>query len=188
MTLEEVIEDDEGRPTNLNMIVGYENADGFTTEFTGQYTNLNIFSLPVPTEKMVAMTQAGSPECGAPGDFLSWEEEDWQLRSKAKISMLEEQAGPCKKVSSVHIYAGAFDYQSDCMEHCQKLGKGRSPPIRTKQELETLRTEIGAISEDTAELPFVWLSLTDVEEEGVWRDYYNHEKRDNYTQPWSTGL
>ena len=188
LILEEVIEGDEGRPTNLNMMVGYEIADGFATEFTGQYSNLNIFSLPLPTEKMVAMTQAGSPECGAPGDYLSWEEADWQLHSKAMISMLEEQDEPCKKTSSLHIYTGAFDYQSECMEHCQKLGKGRSPPIRTKQELESLRTEIGAISDDMAELPFVWLSLTDVEEEGVWRDYYTREKRDNYTQPWGSGL
>ena len=170
------------------MMVGYEIADGFATEFTGQYSNLNIFSLPLPTEKMVAMTQAGSPECGAPGDYLSWEEADWQLQSQAKIALVEELDGPCKKLSWLHIYTGAFDYHSDCMEHCQKMGKGRSPPLRTGKELETLRTEMRAISEDTQKLPFVWLSLTYQEEEGVWGDYYSRERVDNYTKPWNIGM
>ena len=181
--LEQVLEEDENRPTNLSMLVGFEQ-DGYTAEFTGQYSNLNIFSSPLSTAKMVAMTQAGSPECGAPGDYLSWEEGDWQLHSQAKIAMLEEQDGPCKKLSSLHIYTGAFDYQIDCMEHCQKLGKGRSPPLRTGKELETLRTEIRAITNDTHKLPFMWLSLTDKEEEGVWRDHYSRERTTNYTKPW----
>ena len=72
--LQEVTQEDQRRPTDLDMKVGYENEKGgFSTEFTGQYSNLNIFSGPLPIKKMIAMTQAGSPECGAPGDFLSWE-------------------------------------------------------------------------------------------------------------------
>ena len=182
--LDEVLEEDESRPTNLNMSVGYEMQDGYAAEFTGQYSNLNIFSEALPTEKMEAMTQAGSPECGSPGDYLSWEEADWQLQSQAKIALVEELDGPCKKLSLLHIYTGAFDYHSDCMEHCQKMGKGRSPPLRTGKELETLRTEIRAITNDTHKLPFMWLSLTDKEEEGVWRDHYSRERTTNYTKPW----
>ena len=180
-------EDDyQPRPTDLKMTVGYAIEEGgYANEFTGQYSNLNIFSEALPTEKMEAMTQAGSPECGAPGDYLSWEEADWQLHSRAKIAMLEEGDGPCKKASLLHIYTGEFIYHSDCMEHCQKLGKGRSPPIRTGQELETLRAEMRAITEDTEKLPNVWLSLTYQEE--VYRDYYSRNRVDNYTKPWNKG-
>ena len=192
----EVIEEDESMPRDLEMVVGYEiGLGGLAAEFTGQYSNLNIFSRPLPRERLVAMTQAGSEECGAPGDFLSWEEAgDWQLHSQARMAMLEEMDGPCKRFSSLHIYTGAFDYHNSaadghggCMEHCQKLGKGRSPPVRTLLELETLRSELRAISEDAERLPFMWMAATDEQEEGVWRDFYSKERLEDYTKPWSQG-
>ena len=73
------------------------------------------------------------------------------------------------------------------MEHCQKLGKGRSPPVRTLQELETLQTELAAITPNLAALPWLWLSATDQKQEGVWLDYYTGERLENYTKPWYPG-
>ena len=59
-------------------------------EFSGMISQLNMFSSPLSTGSMVSLTQAGSEECGAPGDYVSWEEEDWKLTSKARIEMVEE--------------------------------------------------------------------------------------------------
>ena len=53
-------------------------------EDVGHVTNINIFSSALSVERMEALTEAGGAECGAPGDYVSWEEEeDWSLRSTA---------------------------------------------------------------------------------------------------------
>ena len=138
---QEALEKDENRPLNLSIIVGYKvDAWGHALEFTGQFSNLNIFSSPLSTARMVAMTQAGSEECGAPGDFLSWEEEVWTLHSQASMVKVDELEGPCRRESEMHVFTTNFVLHSDCMHHCEKLGKGRSPSLRTLEELETLQT------------------------------------------------
>ena len=74
----------EGRPDNLNLVVGMKGK----RRHPGQITNLNIFSSALPVEQMELQTSAGHKECGLEGDFLSWEksleEEQWTLYSKAR--------------------------------------------------------------------------------------------------------
>ena len=115
---------------------------------------------------MIAMTQAGSEECGSPGDFLSWEEAKWHLTSRARKLMVGELEGPCRMESTLHVYAVNFKYHgaatngdkvSGCMEHCHKIGRGRSPPVRTLEELETLQAELSALTPNLAALPWLWL-------------------------------
>ena len=54
-------------------------------EYTGQVSSLNMFSSALSLERMVGMTTAGGEECGAPGDYLSWEEAEWTLHSAARM-------------------------------------------------------------------------------------------------------
>ena len=61
---------------------------------------------------MVALTQAGGEECGAPGDYVSWEDEDWKLTSQARMEMVEELEGPCRRESEVTVYTADFQYHS----------------------------------------------------------------------------
>ena len=169
--------EDKNRPSMLSILIGYQRTKwSYVPEYTGQYSNLNVFSRPLPTERLVAMTLAGGEECGAHGDFLSWPDADWKLTSQARIEMVGELAGPCSRESSLIVFTASFKYhgaatngakQSGCMEHCQKLGKGRSPPVRTFQEMETLRTELEAVTTNLAALPWLWLSATDQKQEGV---------------------
>ena len=63
------------------------------------------------------------------------------------------------------------------MEHCQKLGQGRSPPVRTQEEWDFLWKELNAITPELWRLPYLWLAATDEEKEGVWRDYYSPHKK-----------
>jgi hypothetical protein len=62
------------------------------------------------------------------------------------------------------------------MEHCQKIGDGRSPPVRTLQEWETLNEKLRQISLDISIIPYsgqlLWLSATDAKYEEEWIDYY----------------
>ena len=56
---------------------------------------------------------------------------------------------------------------------CPKLNQARAPPSNTVQELE----EIHKLSNKFVNFPgsqygSIWMSVTDAEEEGVWRDHY----------------
>ena len=79
--------------------------------------------------------------------------------------MVGQLEGPCNKESSMNVFTADLKRHSvatnkrigsACMEHCQKLGKGRSPPVRTLQELKTLQTELQALSPDISDLPRLW--------------------------------
>ena len=70
---QEALKEDKNQPSNLSIVLGYKTGRyGMVNQYSGQFSNINIFSSPLPTAKLVAMTQAGNAECGAPGDFLTW--------------------------------------------------------------------------------------------------------------------
>ena len=183
-------------PENVHIDLGFDS--GMNFEYVGMVTNINIFLSPLSTARMVGMTQAGSDECGAAGDLLSWEEADWQLQSMARLQMVrfKDDFYPCRRESSATVFPADFFYQVDCMNHCTKLGNGRSPPVRTPQEWDWLRKEVQAITpEPTPQenkfgllswLPVMWLAATDEREEGVWQDFYSpHERlQPNWMLPW----
>ena len=178
----EIWEEDEWRPTTLDLVFGYSPAG----EDTGMTSQLNIFSSALSTARMVALTSAGGDECGTPGDYVSWEEEDWKLTGLARREMVEEQfEGPCRRESGVTVYTAEFEELEACMNHCEKLGQGRSPPIRTLAEWDWLRTEVHAITRDISVLPYLWLAVTDEEVEAEWRDSYTGDKlQTNVSWPW----
>ena len=179
------------RPNQFRMKVGYSVDSRVAQEYSGQYANLNVFSNPLSPERMKNMTRAGSEECGTPGDYVSWEEAPWQLFSRAKNMTVEELDGPCRRESTFNVFTAEFNEHRQCMEHCQKLGKGRSPPVRTLQEVETLQAEIDVVTfihDNKGNLPReMWLAATDGEWRGEggevgagveaeWRDSYTGEK------------
>ena len=87
------------KPVNLSMIVGWS---GIGAETPGKITDVNIFSKPLTNTK--ELTKAGTDNCGAPGDFLNWEEADWTLHSKARIIEVDSAKGPCRIESKMHVY------------------------------------------------------------------------------------
>ena len=194
----------EDNPDDLNLALGIKRSD---IEYTGQTTDLNIFSTALPDEQMKSKTRAGETECGLSGDFLSWEksleEEQWTLHSKARWVELDGGLeGPCSAKANIDIFPmNEAHWHSDCMKHCKKLG-GRPPSVETKTEWENFLREVKVVSPDPLQLPVkIWLPATEGaigEElgtldhwpegvkatEGVWRDYYTGEKLENYTRPW----
>ena len=198
----------KNQPENLSIVLGkYGQA-----EFTGQTTDLNIFSSALAVEQMKSQTRAGERECGLEGDFLSWEksleEEQWTLHSKVRwVDMDGGLEGPCRAKAKMNLFPmNEGHHQNDCMKHCEKLG-GRSPSVKTKEEWENLWKEMKAVSPDPSKLQDLkesertWLSATEGDigqklgrldhwpegveaEEGVWRDYYTGKQLENYTRPW----
>ena len=159
---EEAREKDDRRPANLSILLGYSGP----FEDTGMVSQLNMFSSALSTARMVALTQAGGEECGAPGDYVSWEESEWKLSSKATVEMVGELEGPCRRVAEVTAFTADFERSKKCMDHCEKLGQGRSPPVRTLAEWEWLKREVRAITPDISQLPWLWLAATDKQVEG----------------------
>ena len=92
-------------------------------------------------------SEAGIETCGAPGDFLNWEEADWTLHSKARIIEVDSARGPCRREGKIQVYQ-MIDWQDHnfCMNHCEKLG--------------------GRLDH--------WSKGTEAVE-GVWRDFYTGE-------------
>ena len=156
-------------------------------ESAGMVSQFNIFQSPLATDLMVNRTLGGE-ECGVPGDLVDWEKDIFQLTSKARMEMIniDVVAGPCTPPTEVVVYTADFQSQTGCMEHCEKLGEGRSPPVRNLEEWDWLREEVLAITPDVSVLPKVWLPVTDNNVEGEWRDSYPPYDRvdTNVTDAW----
>ena len=85
---------------NLNMIIGWGDHN---QKNPGKITDVNIFSTALTN--MEEMTMAGTKKCGAPGDYVNWEEADWNLYSEARIIEVDSAMGPCKKESKMSLCA-----------------------------------------------------------------------------------
>ena len=154
----------EEKPENLNILMGFDDEE---CENTGKTTNLNVFSSVLSVARMERMTEAGGEECGLDiGDFLTWSEALAlvTLRSKARIVEIDAIEGACRKGSQVQVFTASFDQHHWCMQHCQKLG-GRSPPVTTLEEWETMVRELEAISSETF-YDYMWTSATEGDKDG----------------------
>ena len=192
------VEEYMDRPSNLSISAG--------DCYTGRLSTLNIFSSALSLERMVEITTAGGEECGAPGDFLSWEEAVWTLHFVARILEVHVSEGPCGRESKIQVFTADFGKHSECMEHCEKIGNGRSPPVVTLEQWEALAYEMLAVTPETSSIPTSWLAAIEGSEgpggvgyplerlshwpetiepnETVWRDYYTGERIEEYPKPY----
>ena len=179
---------DPNSPNSLSLVVGFT-WDGykFKAEYTGRWANINMFSSALSLDKLVAMTTAGGKKCGEPGSFLSWEEAEWTLHSAARMVEVEASEGPCLRRNRMDLYTADFGLHSTCMEHCQKVGSGRAPPVGTLKQMMSVTREVEAITQDISVLPWFWLAATDRQVEGQWSDFYTGEALGQYKMPWYPG-
>ena len=156
-------DEDEYRPANLRLGLGFVPLGSFAAkENTGRVSELNIFNSSLSAERMKGLTTSGGEECGAPGDLVSWEEAEWTLHSQAKeVEVDREWEGPCRRESKVQVFTADFFRQDFCMHLCQKISGGRSPPVTTREEWESLTREVDLITRDRSTLPFMWISATE---------------------------
>ena len=184
-------------------------------EFTGRVADLNIFSSSLSSERMKGITTAGEVDCGTPGDLVNWEKAEWMLFSQAKLIEVDRDwEGSCRKESHVQVFKADFGWHHRCMQHCQKISGGRSPPVTTREQWVNLTKEFDLItpglSRDLSILPRLWLSVTEGDKKGnlerlghwpetelvdnnvikleaqeeTWRDYYSGERVMNWTKPY----
>ena len=198
-------------PNNLKMLLGIVRVGKKVYEKTGRTTNLNMFSSALSIGRMVEMTKRDGIECGALGDFLSWDAEQWTLRSEAKVIEVntDTEDGPCgKKKSEIYLFAADFSH-TKCMQHCQKVARGRSPGLHTEEEWDRAKGQIDQLKSNNTILPWSWLSATEGDignqlqklpnwpkqelvngtsvdlfaVESRWRDYYTGERLEPWKKP-----
>ena len=164
------------RPTDLTnkLLLGPERWTPGWISFSNKVSSLNIFSSALATSQLVRMTTAGEEECGLAGDYLAWEEMQWTLHGEAALETVGRKA-PCAVEQDMTVYMAMFPSMQTCMHHCQKL-KGRAPSVRTLEEWLQLKLFLKKSVYDKGLKVMFHLPVTDLEEEGVWRDFYTDRK------------
>jgi hypothetical protein len=175
----ELKEQADRRPTNLTgMYFGH-----FTTHSIHKFTNLQVYSSLLSTERMVELTSAGSDQCEqSRGDYLAWEDMKWSLTGGAELETVFRDE-PCAPARSLQLYPPVTPLLGDAVHHCKKVG-GRITPVSSEEDFKAFEEQVTSIAFDRlrSEAFFslysfgIWIPITDQETEGEWRDVYTGEE------------
>ena len=177
------VKNSESRPKDLSrkLVLGASSYGDSWDAVSQKVTNLDIYSSPLPIEKMERITRGGS--CVEEGDYLAWEDMEWILHGQAKKETTEKEE-TCEEKPLVDLYYTPFPGMDSCVHHCQNLGS-RIPSVTAFEQwtkLQTfLRKKLFAKGLNTLQM---WLPISDRETEGVWKDFYTGQVVENYTLPW----
>ena len=116
---------------------------------------------------------------------MAWEDLKWNLDERAKITLIKKE-DVCASEKNIIVHSAQFTLMEDCMDHCLKT-HGRAPSLKTQEDWEYFKGELLEIcfNQSTGLLhpgmgKYAWGSITDSEEEGIYRDFYTGEKIANY--------
>ena len=174
-TTTETLKENSGqKPKSLagKLLIGPNKWIAGWTANSNKVTNLNIFTSILTVEKMEKMT-SGRAGCVEDGDYLAWQDTEWSLHGEAVMEEVEKEQ-PCVEEEWVRFFDAGFLQMEDCMRHCQKLG-GRAPSVLSKEDWTSLQGLLDDKIYSKGKSKYIWLSVTDAEEEGVWRDFYTKE-------------
>ena len=159
------------------LVLGASSYGGPWRASAEKVTNLDIFSSPLPVEKMERMTTG--EECFEEGDYLAWADMEWILHGRAQKQTTEREE-TCEEKPLVDLYYTQFPSMDSCMHHCQNLGS-RVPSLTIFEEWIKLQTFLKKKLYDrglnTLE---IWLPITDRETEDVWKDFYTGQVVQNW--------
>ena len=167
----------EKSSTNLagKIIIGATRWPAGWKHVSTNITRMNIFSYALSVNTMIATTKHKFDNCDSDGDYLSWDEMEWETHGDVTTHIVGSDQ-PCKKELDIMLYYTEFAKMSDCMHHCQKLG-GRAPKVVTQEDWHRLQEFMnnnyyGKVQNTLGAL---WLSVTDKDKEGEWNDFYSGE-------------
>ena len=165
------------RPRDLNgrILLGAMEASYGWSTVRNLVTDLNVFSSALSIDRMKMLTAPGREDCKSSGDHMSWSETQWTLRGRAVLKTVSTKE-TCEEEARMTFFNAAFSSLSSCADHCKNLG-GRIPEVVTAQQRQQLDVFLKKprIERAISSGQWVWLSVTDNEEEGVWRDIESKE-------------
>ena len=176
-TKEVLKESSEDSPTNLSgkILLGADYGPQGWKAMSHKTTSVNIFSSALSIKKMQSIT--GAKGCGDEGDYMAWSDSTWTLHGEALIEK-EEREELCQEKSKFGFYSASFPEMALCMQHCEKL-KSTSPPVIRADDWLTVKRFLSKELYKKGHNLQIWLSVTDEEAEGVWKDYYNDDIMDH---------
>ena len=94
------------------------------------------------------------------------------LAALDKVRNTVEERQPCKNDTDILLFYTEFAIMSECMYHCEKL-KGRAPKILTKKQWNNLQKfmSLKYYSKVDNTMQGLWMSVTNKNKEGEWRDF-----------------
>ena len=169
-------------PQNLSgkVVIGAYEMYGHWPSARNKVTNLNIFSKAHPVSWMRSTTLGG--ECVEDGDYLAWKDMQWTLHGQAAFERVDlEQT--CMAEPVLDVFNVEMD-QLSCKRLCENLGS-RAPSVVTVNDWLIVKRFFERYDNFA-----IWVSISDEEEEGVWRDHYtgqimNHSKA---WYPWAPNM
>ena len=140
----------------------------------GKISNVNIFSSALSIEAMRGITSEGmNGECDKKGDYLAWEDMEWNLHGKVSKEA-EQKDRICRLKQNITLFYTKFPHMDVCMTLCQKFGT-RSPSVVTFEEWSSLQLFLKQELFDR--LPNnslkVWMSMRKKGDQ--WRDFYDSQ-------------
>ena len=124
---------------------------------SNKLTKLEIFSSALAVTKMMEYTRGEG--CGDDGDYLSWDDMQWNFHGGAKIEHLEAEE-TCE-VPLFNYFSAGFEMKA-CMHLCENLGRSRA-----------LSTSL--LQWERASSIFYWIPIHDEQNEGEWRNFYDNK-------------
>ena len=144
-----------------------------------QFSQLEVFSSLLSVERMTRQTVGGSADCASPGDYLTWEATEWRLTGGARRGKIWADQ-PCAAQPKFQVYTLAGYHFEAARGVCDNIGGGRMVPVSTSEEFAVFSAFVDRFSYQKEEDNFfaimrdfhVWMPLTDLANEGDWRDPY----------------
>ena len=179
-------------PANLirKVVIGaVRKSNGGWTSINHKVTDINVFSSALSVELMTNKTEANSESSDNEDVYLNWEDMEWEIHGDIHLETVVRE-NPNTMEPHMTMYPTQFIRMSDCMHHCQKLG-GRAPKVVSDGQWQDLKSFMrmnfyyeGNNARNV--LAGLWLSVSDREKEGEWKDFYTGEVMD-YDGPFEGG-
>ena len=168
------------KPANLTgMYWGHKDGGGGIVISAYKFTNLQVYSSLHPIEQMVAWTTSGV-SCGSmDGDYLSWNNMNWSLTGGANVQTIFQGEYCYPQDQEMHIYPYCAEFIHEATQLCDKLN-GKMPSLLTEEEYKDFTTKIDFTVYNRLDETWyndfyysgMYVSITDVAEEGKWVDVY----------------
>ena len=162
---------DKPRDLNGKILIGATYTPTGWKSLSHKTSSVNIFASALSLGAMEEITT--SENCVHQGDYLSWDESKWTFHGEASLEK-EDKSDFCRGKSKFGFYSAPFPSLYLCMQHCEKL-KSRSPSVVTEDNWLKLKDFLSKELYDAGHNQQIWLSVTDEEEESVWKDFFNDE-------------